>query len=40
MGIRKKFLTMRVVSHWNRLPRESLDAPAVDMFKARFWIRP
>jgi len=33
--IRKKFFTMRVVKHWNRLPREAMDAPFLEMFKAR-----
>ncbi|KFQ35397.1 hypothetical protein N332_02623, partial [Mesitornis unicolor] len=35
LGIRKKFFTMRVVRHWHRLPREDVDAPSLEMFKAR-----
>jgi len=32
--IRKKFFTMRVVKHWHRLPREVVDAPSLELFKA------
>ena len=35
MDIRKKFFTIRVVRHWNRLPRDVVDAPSVETFKVR-----
>ena len=33
--IRRKFFTQRVVTHWNRLPKEAVDAPSLEAFKAR-----
>ena len=35
LDIRKKFLTTKVVRHWNKLPREAVDAPCLKAFKAR-----
>ncbi|KFQ99510.1 hypothetical protein N306_09290, partial [Opisthocomus hoazin] len=35
LDIKKKFFTVRVVKHWHRLPREVVDAPSLETFKAR-----
>ncbi|KFP26160.1 hypothetical protein N325_01718, partial [Colius striatus] len=35
LDIRRIFFIMRVVKHWNRLPREVADAPSLATFKVR-----
>jgi len=33
INMQKNFLTVKVTEHWNRLPREVLESPSLEIFK-------
>ena len=38
LDVRKKFFTQRLMTHWNGLPKEVVDAPSLEAFKARLHV--
>ena len=35
LNVRRKFFIVGVLRHWHRLPREAVDAPALEVFRTR-----
>jgi len=35
LNMRKNFFPLRVMQHWNKLPREVVDSPPLEIFRTR-----
>ena len=35
LNMRKNFFTLRVMEPWNRLPREVVESPSLEIFRTR-----
>ncbi|KFV09983.1 hypothetical protein N340_12539, partial [Tauraco erythrolophus] len=35
LNMRKNFFPVRGTEHWNRLPREAVESPSLEMFQTR-----
>jgi len=35
LNMRKNFFTLKVMEHWNRLPREAVESPSLEIVKTR-----
>jgi len=33
LNMRKNFFPLRVTEHWNRLPRQDVESPSLEIFK-------